>query len=1678
MVDELVDHELGASTGARFVPASQELLAPSGAKARYAANVEAIRLSRRIEDEGRSATAPEKAVLARWSSWGALPEVFDHTKDAWTAERAELRELLDDKEWAQARRTTLNAHYTDPAYVAATWGALGRLGFAGGDVLEPGSGAGTFVGLAPEHARMTGVELDQVTAAISKAIYPHATIRAESFADTRFPTGHFDAVVGNVPFADVVLHDPTHNRGGHALHNHFIIKSLELTRPGGLVAVLTSRYTLDAQNPAARREMNQLADLVGAVRLPSGAHRRAAGTEAVTDLVVFRRRDPGVPPASVLWETVTARQIDGHLVKLNSYFDTRPENILGELHVGTGMYGAETLHVAAGDLHETPARLRSALDGVIADAEEHRLLGAPRSVSSIAQKAEYRPAPEQHWDGTILPDGRADFALVQAGGLEPLKVPKTAAAELRTLLGLRDQAAALLDRESVERDDTDELEHARSGLRLDWQRYVARYGPINRYSLRSTGRVDPETGEPGTARITPTAVRLLRRDPRGALVLALERFDDADQTAAPAALLQKRVVVPRTIRDGADTPAEAVAMSLDQTGRVELRIIAHLLGTSEPEARRHLGELVYDSPAGGLIHSAEYLSGNVRQKLDAARTAAADDDRYRVNVTALERVMPPEIRADEIQARMGAVWISPEVHREFLRDILADRSITVENPLPAKWTVKGNRHSVRATSEWGTGRRSAIDIAQSVLSQAPIRVEDEIKDDGSTRMVLNPTETAAAQEKAELMQERFGEWVWENPERARELAAEYNRRFNSIVLRDYTGDGDHLTLPGLAAGFTPRPHQRAAVARMLAEPSVLLAHVVGAGKTAEMVMGTMELKRMGMVSKPVVVVPNHMLEQFGREWLQIYPQARILAASSDDLAGEARRLFVARVAANDWDAVIMTRTAFQRVPLSAAAESEFIDRELVTLRDALDKVDPEMRSTIKEIEKAIARAEEQHKRLVDQPRDPGIIFESTGIDYVVVDEMHDYKNLKTISSIPDAKIEGAARATDLLMKLEYLRARHGARVATVATATPIANSVTEAHVMQRYLRPDLLEDAGVLAFDAWAATFGKTVTEMEMAPAAGGRFRMKTRFASFQNVPEMLRMWHVFADVKTAEDLNLPVPRIRQREDGQRLPETIVIAPSSELQGYVAGLGDRADAIAQRRVTPDVDNMLKVTTDGRKAALDMRMVSPLSVPTSTTKLDQVAATVARIWHVNRENEYIDQETGQPSPNRGALQLLFCDLGTPNAERWNAYDELRLRLTDHGVPAEQIRFIHEARNDTEKARMFAAARSGHIAVLIGSTSRMGMGTNVQARAVALHHVDCPWRPADVEQRDGRIVRQLNQNDEVGVYRYVVEGSFDGYMWETVSRKAKFIAQIMRGRLDVREIEDIGDTALSTAETKALASGNPLLLEQSTVANEVAKLQRLERAWHRDQSNLVHTKEHMTRRLELLDVELDALQVAEPRAIDTSEDRFRMTVAGHEFGKRADAAAAITDWAARTQIRYLPVHVERPLGNLGNLGGFDIDAMATSIAGRPAVVVELRDVPGAAVHIPRDEFGSGTLGLVRQLEHRTASIPRLIADTERRRAEATQSLDDADRQLGQPFKRQEELREAQRRLDRVNTELAKLAAPEPTTEAPVPATPERKTESIDVRARRLLQTEDQATESTTIGLTQTPRREIGW
>lgn len=967
-----------------FRPASQEELAPAGVRARFTANVAALEVLRTLEREDRRATAGEQSVLARWSAWGAsgLASIFDETTPQHEADRERLRGLLTPAGYAAARRTSINAHYTDAVLVQAMWRALTDLGFTGGRVLEPGCGAGTFIGFAPAGAELTGVELDPTTAQVAAELYPTATIRAESFADTKLPSGFFDAAIGNVPFGDVVLRDPAFNAGRHAIHNHFLIKSLELLRPGGVLVALTSRWTLDAESPAARRDLAALADLLGAVRLPSGTLRRSAGTDAVTDLLVFRRREPDRPPqGDVRWLATAPVELVGpdgarETLRVNrSFVEQHPERVLGTFAFRVGLYGAPGLEVDGPVGDRLGELLAGQLAGIVADARADGLSWTPRPPDSPwAATGQVRFAAPDEPDGRLIAQPQGGFAVVEEGVHQTLAVPKTHHAELGRLLELRDLAAALIDAEAATADDTPHLTALRTLLGDRWRSYVDSYGPINRFTTRPTGRVDTD-GEPIVARVIPPAVRTLLRDPSGPLVAALEVFDDQTQQAEPAGLLRTRQVVPRQPVTAVAAADDALAVCLDRCGRVDPAVIGDLLGVPVESARDRLvaEELIFEVPGADPPRwdtRPAYLSGNVREKLAQARlAAAAEPERWQRNVDALRRVLPADLGPAAITVRVGAVWIDATDYSAFLAEITGDVRARVLDYGAGRWEVTGGRWGIAARHEYGTEDLPAGDLLERLLSQQRIEVFHTVDD----QRVLHPTRTEAAREKGVLLQERFAAWVWDDPERAARLVAEYNRRFNSIVLRDYTGEGAHLSLPGLSATFTPRPHQRAAVARIINEPNTGLFHAVGAGKTAEMVMGAMELKRLGLARKPAVVVPNHMLEQFCREWQQLYPQAKLLAAFPDDVTAQRRRRFVAKVATNDWDAIIMTRTTFQRLALSPQHQSEYTNRELDLARTQLAEAatQPGARPrTVKQVEKTLLRREEQLKALLATPRRP------------------------------------------------------------------------------------------------------------------------------------------------------------------------------------------------------------------------------------------------------------------------------------------------------------------------------------------------------------------------------------------------------------------------------------------------------------------------------------------------------------------------------------------------------------------------------------------------------------------------------------------------------------------------------------------------------------------------------------
>lgn len=1590
--------------------------APAGPRAKAAANLDALQVLAELRAEHRPATRSDQERLARWSSWGALSKIFDDADVEWADDRTRLRGLLDPDAWSAARRTTLNAHYTDPRVVTGIWKALQGLGFTGGRVLEPGCGSGNFIGAAPPlPIDWVGVELDPTSAAICAQLYPSASILAQGFETTDLSDASFDAAVGNVPFGSVALHDRRHNPTGESIHNHFLIKALHLCRPGGLVAVITSRYTLDARNPQARATMSELADFVTAIRLPGATHRHVAGTEVVTDLVVLRRRSPGEPAndAGAWRSTATLDTADGP-VAVNQWFVDHPELILGETRLG-GAYRADDLRVLG---RFDPSRFVSVLDAEVAGAVERGHRHAPEvpdvDKATMAAEPTALPLSGPGRPGSIVVLEDGDFAKATPQGVENYPVPASMRRELTDLCGIRDVVVELLAVQAATTRD-ERLVELQADLSARYDIYTARYGPLNRFSWARTGRSDPQTGEEIMRRLRPK-MGGFRDDPDAPSVFALEDFDPATQTATKAAVFTRRVLAPRPTRHGVDTADEAIVVCLDQLGRVDLGRIADLLGVDEIAARAQLGEQVYDDPMSGeLVPAAAYLSGDVRAKHEAAVDAARNDERFGPNVAALAAVVPDDLTSDEIDVRPGQSWLPSEVMTGFVREVLgADHANTVYDPETATWELSVPaymRESVMMTSQWGTGRRDAVALLQSACNNSPVVVYDEL-DDG--RRVQNEEATLDAREKQDQLIGRFGAWVWEDPTRAIRLCEIYNRRFNSYVARTY--DGAHLSLPGLADTFVPRPHQRAAVARILAEPAVLLAHDVGAGKTATMVIAAMELRRLGMANKPMVVVPNHMLEQFCTEWRTLYPTAKVLFPTESEQGPAGRKHFVGRAAVGDWDAVVVTQSVFERIPLSPATERSFIAEQVDALRSSSERVEASIgrRSrTVKDIEMRVLRLEERSKELLHRVgKDDGATFEQLGCDYLFVDEAHHAKNLAISTRMPGLGKTGSGLASQLDIRLRWLRRQYGQKVVTLATATPIANSLSEMWVIQHYARPDALTGAGVAHFDAWASNFAAQVTRLELAPE-GTHYRVTTRLAKFRNVPDLLRMFLTFADVRGRADLALPVPAIR----GGR-PETVVVDDNVDLREFVVELGERAELIRARRVPPEEDNMLKVSSEGRAAALDLRLVGR-PAPFTVTKLTVATERIAAIWRDNDARAYRSAD-GSEHPRPGGLQLVFADLGTPNGDRWNVFDELRGLLVGQGVPAESVRFVHEARNPREKEQLFAACRNGTVSVLIGTTARMGVGTNVQARCVALHHLDCPWRPADVEQREGRIIRQGNQNPDVEVLRYVTKGSFDVYMWQTVEIKAGFIQQVLGGRVEGRSVDDVAsEQELSYAEVKALATGDDRIVRRAGLEAEVARMRRQRTAHFDEQRRLQRLVSTSRGKHDRLLVRIASLEPIVAGLTNTRGDAFSSDVEAHTYWERGPAGThllAISERALRSA--RLGHDTETDVAAIGGVAWRlrcahqNPEQVVLTVAGSPAELV-----------IDRDGFADiDPSRLVQRIEHATGKLPSTLDDMRAQVTYLAEKISSASGRLVDAFPAQDALDTASAELKTLTEALA--------------------------------------------------------
>ncbi len=1508
-----------------------------------------------MERETRSPTAEELRQLVRFVGWGGLPQVFDAWNKEWKTERERLEALLPESELESARASTLNAHYTAPVVIRAMFAALQRFGFERGRILEPACGLGHFIGLMPEdmlrQSQITGIEIDSVTARLAKQLYPDADIRRQPFEETRLADSFFDAAISNIPFGDYRPFDSRFKQWKFVIHDYFFAATLEKVRPGGLILFVTSKGTLDKVEGGLRELISQQADLLGAIRLPNDAFKRNANTEVTTDIVMLRKRFPGESPKGSAWKALgEITNSHGETIPLNEYFVAHPEMMLGEMRLEGGLYrrGEPSLISNGRDLGEQLAEAIAMLPRNV--FTPHRTAIRPPTLDQTV------PAPEN-----IKPNAYAvvnDRIGIREGdsitileGLSPVRTQR-----IRGLIRVRDAVRRCL-RTQLEASDESSVEMARRQLNDAYDTFVAKFGAVSDRANTSAFRGDPDLP----------------------LLLSLENYDPGTKRALKATIFHERTIQgPRAVTD-IKTAQDALLISLGERGRVELEHVASLLKRRVADVVPELKGAIYLNPQTDRWETEdEYLSGNVRAKLAAAEAAVLSDEQFQTNIEALKQVQPVDLTAAEIDARLGSTWIPANDLALFVEELLGERGITINHvPQLGLWVVQAGwnvKSSVANTTEFGTDRRSALELIEDAMNLRTPTVYD--RDEQDDRDVVNGPATEAARDKQEKLKERFKAWLWQDDGRRERLVQKYNREFNH--LRPRTFNGDHLTLPGASPVITLRPHQRASVWRILQTPNCLLAHVVGAGKTYTMVAAAMELKRLGLARKPLIAVPNHMLGQFSSELLTLYPGANILVATKDDFEKERRKTLMSRIATGNWDAVIVTHSGFEKIPLSRASQEEFIQAQLRELALAIEQQRGESGSRIvKMLERAKKKLEGKLKDLMaDERKDDSLTFEELGVDRLIVDEAHAFKNLFYVSKM--TRIAGlpqtaSQRAFDMFLKVQHVQRMNGGGGVVFATGTPIANSVAEMFTMQRYLQLTALKTLQVDHFDSWAATFGEPVTAMELSPDGAG-YRLNTRFARFINVPELMQQFRQVTDIQTQKMLNLPVPRLKSGKP------IVTNAPCSpELKEIVQSLVQRAEALRSGRVDPRTDNMLLVTTDGRKAALDLRLYRADLPDHPGSKVNQAAANLERIW----------RETAAEK----AAQIAFCDLSTPtDGHGFSVYEDLRTKLLARGVPESEIAFIQDHDSDAAKLDLFREVRAGRIRILLGSTQKMGTGVNVQERLIALHHLDAPWRPADVEQRDGRILRQGNTHPEVQIYRYVTEGSFDAYMWQTLETKARFIAQVMNGDSDVRRIEDIDGAALTYAEVKAIASGNPLVIEKAGVDAEVARLSRL-RTQHRDtQYRLRSEIRHYTDEIPRLEKRLAEVQLDLTVRQDTYGDRFVIELDGQEIRDRGIAGELLARQGDRVKGR----QVER---RVGTFAGFHL-FVADNFMGGPEIVLK-----GSSVH--RAKFGSSAHGTMRSVEHAVQSMDEVAAGLTGRIADTRKRLTELTAQSGQPYEYEDRL-----------------------------------------------------------------------
>ena len=1551
-------------------------LGAGGPKAKFKANMEAIRLLKELEQDQRLATPEEQEVLSRYVGWGGIPQAFEERNSAWAEEYTQLKGILTPEEYSAARASTLNAFYTSPTVIKAMYEALGNMGLKQGNILEPSCGVGNFMGLLPESmsaANMYGVELDPVSGQIAKQLYQKNRIAVQGFEETSYPDSFFDCVIGNVPFGAYQVSDRKYDRYHFMIHDYFIAKSLDMVRPGGVVAVVTSSGTMDKQNPEVRQYFANRADLLGAIRLPNNAFQRNANTSVVADILFFQKRDRAAitEPDWVQLKTTP----EGYTV--NSYFADHPEMVLGDFTTESTQYGKQEVTVKAKEGADLAEQLKEAVQHIQGTITEQEI-----SDTELEEQVVSIPADPGIKNFSFALVGE-DIYYRENSVMNKMELPVVTGERVRGMVAIRDATNRLLERQLEECSD-EEVASLQAELNRVYDSFTAKYGLLSSNANK----------------------RAFSMDSSYCLLTSLEFLDEKGELKRKADIFTKRTIRRAEPVTSVDTASEALAVSIGEKAKVDIPYMMQLTGKTEEEVTEELTGVIFKNPLTDKWEpSDEYLSGNVREKLNIARNFAENHPEYMVNVQALERVQPKDLDASEIEARLGATWISPEYITEFMAEtfhtprqhINYERIKVQYAEVTGQWNVKGKNvdssNNPLSTATYGTQRANAYRLLEDALNLRDTKIYDTIHDADGEHRVLNRKETTLAQQKQELIREEFKEWIFKDMSRRETLCKIYNERFNSVRPREY--DGSHIQFVGMNPEIKLMEHQKNAVAHILYGNNTLLAHCVGAGKTFQMIAAGMESKRLGLAQKSLYVVPNHLLEQWGSDFLHLYPGANILVATKKDFEPANRKRFCSRIATGDYDAVIIGHSQFEKIPLSRERQIALLEDQIADITYSIEAAKEEagQQYTVKQMEKTKKTLKAKLEKLNDQTRkDDVVTFEQLGVDRLFVDESHYYKNLflyTKMRNVAGISQTDAQKSSDMFMKCRYMDEITGGKGITFATGTPVSNSMTELYTIMRYLQYDTLMNMGMGHFDSWAATFGETVTAIELSPEGTG-YRAKTRFARFFNLPELISIFKETADIQTADMLNLPVPEAEYINE--------VLKPSEEQKEMVEAFSERAEQVRGGAVDPRVDNMLKITNDGRKCALDQRLLNDMLPDAGESKVNACVENAFQVWEDGKDTQ--------------ATQLIFCDLSTPKTDgTFNVYDDVRNKLVERGIPKDQIAFIHEYNTEVKKAELFAKVRAGQVRILMGSTPKLGAGTNVQDRLLALHHLDCPWKPSDLEQQEGRILRQGNQNDKVKIFRYVTENTFDSYMWQILENKQKFISQIMTSKSPVRACEDVDDTALSYAEIKALATGNEYIKEKMDLDVQVSKLKLL-KANHTSQ--IYRLESDIAKRYpvqitalkeKIAGMRVDADVV---KGIDLQDnDHFAMTVSGKLYTDKKEAGVALI--SAASSLRSV-----KSAGQIGEYHGFALSSEHNFLSNTYTMTIK-----GKCSY--KIEFGKDTLGNIQRIHNALSAIEKKLADTEQNLETVQQQLKTAQEEVQKPFTKEAELSEKMERLAELNAML---------------------------------------------------------